>query len=139
MDELVRCLRQTPLEAARDHNLSKLGDSLLNLIYLLSLSLAKGNPTGERIPNSILAKATIYSSHRNIVPRRSDGHRKGDIVEAIFAYAWLKGFLDVRDGAEFIARRLDSPGPRIDRDQYARALSQLMDEILDEMEVHRDG
>ncbi len=139
MDDLVRCLRKPPLEAALDQNLSKLGDSLLNLIYSLSLSLAKGDPTGGRIPNTVLARAASYSSHRNLVPRRSDSHRKGDIVEAIFAYAWLKGFLEIGDGAEFIARNLSSPGRRIDREQYARALSQLMDKMLDAMGVRQDA
>jgi hypothetical protein len=136
---LAHCLKQTPVEALGDQNLSKLGDSLLNFIYSLNLSLSQGIPSGGKIPNRVLARAIECSSHRELVPRRSDSHRKGDIVEAIFAYAWLKGNLEIGNSVEFIARRLDSAGRPINHDQYARALGELMDRLLDEMGVPPDA
>ena len=74
-----------PVEAFGDHRLSKLGDALLNFIYSLSLSVHGGVPEGKKIPNSVLAKAVESSRYRGIVPKRSDRHRKGDLVEAIFS------------------------------------------------------
>jgi len=135
IDGLANCLKLTPPEAFRDQNLSKLGDSLLNFIYSLNLSLSQGIPSGGKIPNRVLARAMERSSHRDLVPRRSDSHRKGDIVEAIFAYAWLKGNLEIERAVQFIARRLEPGAHPINQDQYARALGELMDKVLDEMGV----
>ena len=135
IDGLANCLKLTPPEAFRDQNLSKLGDSLLNFIYSLNLSLSQGIPSGGKIPNRVLARAMERSSHRDLVPRRSDSHRKGDIVEAIFAYAWLKGDFEIGNAVKFISRRLGPAGRPINHDHYARALGELMDELLDEMGV----
>lgn len=139
IDGLANCLKQTPLEAFRDQNLSKLGDSLLNFIYSLNLSLSQGTPSGGKVPNRVLARAMEHSSHKDLVPRRSDSHRKGDIVEAIFAYAWLKGNLEIGRAVQFIARRLDPGALPINQDQYARALGELMDKLLEEMGVPPDA
>ncbi len=126
---------RSPTEAFGDPKLSKLGDALLNLIYSLSLSQARGIADGRKIPNIILAKAIESSKHRDLVPRRSDKHRKGDIVEAIFAYAWLKGILDIRRCAAFLARRHQSKENGLDPDGYSKAMGELLDDVLTEMEI----
>ncbi len=133
-------LRQwpTPSEAFRDKDLSKLGDALLNLIFSLSLSLSKGCPSGGKIPNRILADALRSCAHQSLVPRHSDKHRKGDIVEAVFAYAWLSGALDVEEAAAQIAGKLDPSRSLPDPEGYARALGDLMDRTLSEMGIDED-
>ncbi len=127
-----------PIEAFGDHRLSKLGDALLNFIYSLSLSVHGGVPEGKKIPNSVLAKAVESSRYRGIVPKRSDRHRKGDLVEAIFAYAWLKGLFDVRGAAEFLADRHQARDGPLDLEAYSIALSELMDRMLADMGVPED-
>jgi hypothetical protein len=73
-----------------DKNLSKFGDSLVNFLFSLALSEYLGKPSAERVPNSSLAIALDRANLLNYVPSRTDKHGKGDIAEAIIAYAWLE-------------------------------------------------
>ena len=130
---------KNPAQSFSDKKLSKLGDALLNFIYSLNLSMSQGVATGAKIPNRILAKAIESSRHKNLIPRRSDKHRKGDLVEAIFAYAWLEGRLDINESIKFIDVGMDAGRETLDPENYARALGQLMDKILDEMGIPEDA
>ena len=129
---------KNPLEAFNDQKLAKLGDALLNFIYSLSLSQRQGIADGRKIPNLILAKALDSARHKDLVPRRSDKHRKGDIVEAIFAYAWLKGMLDIREASIFLARRHQTKENGLDMEGYTMALAELLNKILVEMGIPED-
>jgi len=130
--------RRGPLQVLDDRHLSKLGDALLNLIYSLSLSQASGRPDGKKIPNKTLARALTISNHRSIIPGRSDKHRKGDIVEAIFAYGWLTGLIDIRESAEFLANSGSAHKGELELEGYARGLAALLDQILVESGVPED-
>jgi hypothetical protein len=129
---------QGPLQAVDDRHLAKLGDALVNFIYSLSLSQIKCRPEGRKIPNKILAKALQISKHRSITPSRSDKHRKGDIVEAIFAYGWLTGTVDIRESAEFLASSGRGEDGEVDGEAYSRGLAELLDRILTESGVPED-
>lgn len=130
---------KNPAQSFSDKKLSKLGDALLNFIYSLNLSMSQGVATGGKIPNRILAKAIESSRHRDLIPRRSDKHRKGDLVEAIFAYAWLEGRLDIHESIKFLDVGMNAGRETLDPENYARALGQLMDKILDEMGIPEDA
>jgi len=121
-----------------DQRLSKLGDALLNLIHSLCLSLFESRPDGAKIPNRLLAQAIDSSKHRGVVPRRSDKHKKGDLVEAIFAWGWLLGKLDIRETVAFITERMGTPQSTFDPQRYASALAEVLDKILDGMGVPQD-
>ncbi|MBU7004772.1 MAG: hypothetical protein HXS50_04345 [Theionarchaea archaeon] len=129
---------QGPLQAVDDRHLAKLGDALVNFIYSLSLSHIKSRPDGRKIPNKILARALSMCNHRSITPARSDKHRKGDIVEAIFAYGWLVGIIDIRESAEFLASSGDGEEGELDGEGYSRGLAELLDLILTESGVPED-
>ena len=139
-DPLIKLLDpdRGPLQALEDQNLAKLGDALLNFIYSLSLSQARGRADGRKIPNNLLAKALEMCRHSSLTPRRSDKHRKGDIVEAIFAYAWLTGILDVRESAEYLASASGTEGGELDREGYSRGLAEILDRILNSSGVPED-
>ncbi len=85
-----------------DKGLSTLGDSLINFIYSLALSEFTGKPTGGRVPNSSLAIAIERAKLRHLVPPRTDKHGKGDIAEAIIAYAWLEGAFTIEEAVEVL-------------------------------------
>ncbi|ACJ15866.1 hypothetical protein, conserved [Thermococcus onnurineus NA1] len=85
-----------------DKGLSKFGDSLINFVFSLALSEYLGRPTGERVPNASLSIALELSGLRHVVPPRTDKHGKGDIAEAIFAYAWLEGKITVEEAVEIL-------------------------------------
>ena len=46
-----------PEEAFLDENLAKFGDALVNLIYSLARSMAKGEPDGAKVSNKVLSDA----------------------------------------------------------------------------------
>jgi len=89
-----------------DRGLSKLGDSLANLILSIAMSRYLDRPTGERVPNASLAMALEMSGLRRLVPPRTDKHGKGDIAEAILAYAWLEGAITIEEAADIICEHL---------------------------------
>ena len=85
-----------------DKGLAKLGDSLVNFVFSLALSEYLDRPTGERVPNASLSIALELAGLRSVVPPRTDKHGKGDIAEAIFAYAWLEGKMTVEEAVEIL-------------------------------------
>ncbi|AHF80297.1 ribonuclease III family protein [Thermococcus paralvinellae] len=89
-----------------DKNLSKFGDSLVNFIFSLALSEYLGYPAADRVPNSSLALALDRANLSHLIPPRTDKHRKGDIAEAIIAYAWLERKITIQEAAEIIKKNL---------------------------------
>jgi len=87
-----------------DKGLSKFGDSLVNFVFSLALSEYLGRPTGERVPNASLSIALELAGLRHVIPPRTDKHGKGDIAEAIFAYAWLEGDITVEEAVEILMK-----------------------------------
>ncbi|NJE06415.1 hypothetical protein E3E36_09715 [Thermococcus sp. M36] len=85
-----------------DKGLAKFGDSLVNFVFSLALSEYLGRPTGERVPNASLSIALELAGLRHVIPPRTDKHGKGDIAEAIFAYAWLEGRITVEEAVEIL-------------------------------------
>ncbi|NJE07541.1 hypothetical protein E3E31_03210 [Thermococcus sp. M39] len=89
-----------------DKNLSKFGDSLVNFIFSLALSEYLGYPAAGRVPNSSLALALDRAKLSHLIPPRTDKHGKGDIAEAIIAYAWLEKKISIEEAAEIIKKNL---------------------------------
>ena len=85
-----------------DKGLAKFGDSLVNFVFSLALSENLGRPTGERVPNASLSIALELAGLRHVIPPRTDKHGKGDVAEAIFAYAWLEGKITVEEAAKIL-------------------------------------
>lgn len=89
-----------------DRGLAKFGDSLVNFVFSLALSDYLDRPTGERVPNASLAMALELAGLRGIIPPRTDKHGKGDIAEALFAYAWLEGEITVEEAVAILRENL---------------------------------
>ncbi|WP_048166016.1 ribonuclease III family protein [Palaeococcus pacificus] len=85
-----------------DKNLSKLGDSLANFIYSLALSDYLDKPSGGRVPNASLTVAMDRAKLHKYIPPRTDKHGKGDIAEAIIAYAWLEKAITIEEAVEIV-------------------------------------
>ena len=114
-----------------DRGLAKFGDSLLNFVFSLALSEYLGRPTGERVPNASLSMALEMSGLRKLAPPRSDKHARGDIAEAIFAYAWLEGLITIEEAVEIIRENLSEDVTHFTRKKEAigKALAVLYGEI----------
>ncbi len=121
----------------RDKGLSKLGDSLVNLMYSLALSEYLGQPTGERVPNASLALALELSGLKGLVPPRTDKHGKGDIAEAVIAYAWLEGEISIEEGAAILRKNLSEGVAHFTRKKevIGEAFAELFKVIKDRLEI----
>ncbi|WP_297550805.1 ribonuclease III family protein [Thermococcus sp.] len=120
-----------------DKGLAKFGDSLLNFVFSLALSEYLGKPTGERVPNSSLALAIEMAGLRKLAPPRSDKHARGDVAEAILAYAWLEGVITIEEAVQIIRENLTEDVTHFTRKKEAigKALAVLYREIGKRMGV----
>jgi len=114
-----------------DKGLAKFGDSLLNFVFSLALSEYLGRPTGERVPNASLSLALEMSGLRKLAPPRSDKHARGDVAEAILAYAWLEGLITIDEAVRIIRENLGDDVIHFTRKKEAigKALAVLYREI----------
>ncbi len=120
-----------------DKGLAKFGDSLLNFVFSLALSEYLGKPTGERVPNSSLALAIEMAGLRKLAPPRSDKHARGDVAEAILAYAWLEGVITIEEAVQIIRENLTEDVTHFTRkkETIGKALAVLYREIGKRMGV----
>ena len=90
-----------------DKGLAKLGDNLVNFIYSLAKSIVLSQPTGEKVRDSVLARAIRATEINSHFSRRTDAGRAADAYEAIMAYLWLSGKLAIQDAVKSLTKTLD--------------------------------
>lgn len=90
-----------------DKGLAKVGDNLVNLCYSLAKSLVLGHATGEKVRDSVLARAIRGTSVYSHMNRRSDVGRAADAYEALIAFLWMTDKITISAMAESLARLLD--------------------------------
>jgi len=95
-------------EVLSNKDLAALGDSYLNFLYSVSLSLKLGRPVGGRIKGSILCSALKETGLRKLLPRRVDRHSQANAVEALAAYTWIEGLLSFRKALKILSMYEDS-------------------------------
>ncbi|MGC8936476.1 MAG: ribonuclease III family protein [Candidatus Methanomethylicaceae archaeon] len=112
---------------ARSKDWARLGDSFVNLAYSMAKTKAVGRPVGERVPDKVLSKALDFS--RTIDVSRMTSGEKGDIVEAILAYAWSNNLISLEEAAETLYVRvaaLNFESRSSETEGAARAFSDLL-------------
>lgn len=92
-----------PKDAVLSEDLAKLGDPLVNLIYSLAISKARGAPDGDKASNKVLSEALSAAGLRDLASSRVDRHRLGDVAEAIIVFAWLRDEIEIEEAAEILA------------------------------------
>ncbi|KXB05240.1 hypothetical protein AKJ50_01460 [candidate division MSBL1 archaeon SCGC-AAA382A13] len=95
-------------KAILDENLAKLGDSLVNVIYSLARSIAKGEADGAKVPNKILSDSLSEAGLRELAPTRMSMHELGDVSEAIIAFAWVQGKIEIKEAADILSDSLSN-------------------------------
>ncbi|MEM2875523.1 MAG: ribonuclease III family protein [Candidatus Bathyarchaeia archaeon] len=90
-----------------DHGLAALGDSLVNFLYSLALSIRYGKPMGARVDGRVLSDSISKAGLRKYLPSRMDRHIKADAAEAIIAYAWMKNVFSIEDAVEILSSAED--------------------------------
>ncbi|MGY5859766.1 MAG: ribonuclease III family protein [Candidatus Thorarchaeota archaeon] len=90
-----------------DKGLAKVGDGLVNFCYSLAKSLVLGHATGEKVRDSVLARAIRSTSVYQHMNRRTDAGRAGDAYEAIMAYLWMTEKISISDMVDSLSELLD--------------------------------
>lgn len=67
--------------------LARLGDALINFVASAALSLRVGRAQGVKVPDKLLREVASMLGLRGLGELMPE-----DIVEALVAYSWLKGF-----------------------------------------------
>ena len=97
-----------------DKGLAKIGDGLVNLAYSVakSIYLTKNNlnkkiiRTGKKVNRTILANALKNANLKKSAKTRADAHDLADTAEALIAYIWLTGNMNLDTIIKFISENL---------------------------------
>lgn len=84
-------------EIVNDKGLAKVGDGIVNLCYSLAKSQVLGHATGDKVRDSVLARAIRSTEVYRYISRRTDSGRAADSYEAIVAYLWMKGLVTIQE------------------------------------------
>ena len=93
--------------AMRNKELAKLGDPLTNLLYSLAQSLLSRRFKGSKVSGKVLAGALRLADLRQLAPSRLDAHGLGDCVEAVLAYTWIRGTLEISEAVTLLTQELE--------------------------------
>ncbi len=107
LQNLLESHRVNSVESAvRRKDLARLGDPLTNLLYSLAESLVENRFGGGKVSGKTLAAALRLSNLRHLAPSRLDAHGLGDCVEALVAYTWIRGTLNIPEAVALLAREI---------------------------------
>ncbi len=93
-------------EIMNDTGLAQIGDALVNLCYSVAKSLALGKMGGEKVRDSVLARAIRATSFYHQIGHRTDAGEAGDAYEALIGYLWLKEAVSVDEIIEILLPEL---------------------------------
>ena len=95
-------------EVLVDQKLAALGDAYVNFVYSVALSKRKGEPTGAKVDNRLLAEALKKAGLRRLLPSRIDRHKQADAAEALIVYAWVRGSMTMEEGVSILEQGEDT-------------------------------
>lgn len=99
-------LHESVEEIMNDKGLAKVGDGIVNLCYSLAKSKVLGYATGDKVRDSVLARAIRATEVYRHISHRTDSGKAADAYEAIIAYLWMKGTIAVQDAVDTLVRNL---------------------------------
>lgn len=136
----------TSIQAAmRNKDLARLGDPLTNLLFSLTQSLATDSFQGKKISGKTLALALRLAELRHLAPSRLDAHGLGDSVEAMIAYAWIRGLFTIPVAVTLLNEHLEKEGKetRTSKAAKSRSIAQsfaaLIRFIWEKEQMHKEG
>ena len=95
-------------EVLVDQKLAALGDAYVNFVYSVALSKRKGEPTGAKVDNRLLAEALKKAGLRSFLPSRIDRHKQANAAEALIVYAWVRGSMTMEEGFSILEQGEDT-------------------------------
>jgi hypothetical protein len=98
---------QSSEEIMSDKGLAKVGDGIVNLCYSLAKSKVLGYTTGDKVRDSVLARAIRATEIYRYISRRTDAGKAADAYEAIVAYLWMKNVITIQGMVDILVQKLD--------------------------------
>ena len=90
-----------------DKGLAQIGDNLVNFCYSLAKSVVLDKMQGEKVRDSVLARAIRATSVYQYMGRRTDIGKAADAYEALMAWLWMKKLLDIPFIVDFLTKHLE--------------------------------
>jgi len=100
---------KTLSQVLTDHNLAALGDAYVNFLSSLAESKKRGEPTGARVDNNLLALALRKAGLRELLPSRTNRHEQADAAEALIVYAWTQDIMTIEEAVNILEQSEDIP------------------------------
>jgi len=97
---------ETVEEIMNDKGLAKVGDGIVNLCYSLAKSKVLGHATGDKVRDSVLARAIRATEIYRHISRRTDAGKAADAYEAIVAYLWMKNEITIQGFVDNLVQTL---------------------------------
>ena len=119
-----------------DKGLAQIGDNLVNLCYSLAKSVVLEKAGGEKVRDSVLARAIRSTDVYKRIGRRTDAGGAGDAYEAIFAWLWMTNRITVNKIVEHLTPHLsiDSKTSRKKEGEIsAQAFQSLLELVMDDL------
>ena len=117
-----------------DKGLAKVGDNLVNFCYSLAKSIVLGCATGEKVRDSVLARAIRATSVYQYMNRRTDAGRAADAYEALMAYLWMIEKISISDLVNSLSESLDitnTTSRKKEGEIAALAFQKFLEEVLE--------
>ncbi|MEM3607628.1 MAG: ribonuclease III family protein [Candidatus Bathyarchaeia archaeon] len=92
-----------------DKDLAKLGDSYVNFLYSMALTMIHGVPKGVRVSDRILAQAAKESGLRDLLPKRTPRGKVADAMESLIVYSLIMGHMGFREMIHILTETGDLP------------------------------
>ncbi len=121
---------QSIADIMRDKGLAKVGDGLVNLCYSLAKSEVLAEATGEKVRDSVLARALRATPMYSHISRRTDTGAAADAFEAIVAYLWLTEKTTIETLVSALIERLDIHS-EMNRTQESEVAVQAFQNVLE--------
>ncbi len=115
-----------------DKGLAQIGDNLVNFCYSLAKSMALEKMQGQKVRDSVLARAIRATSVYQYMGRRTDVGKAADAYEALMAWLWMKGLLEISSIVDFLVKHLniDTKTNRKEEGEIASiAFQKLLEEV----------
>jgi hypothetical protein len=116
-----------------DKGLAQIGDNLVNFCYSLAKSVVLNRSLGEKVRDTVLARAIRATEVYKSMGRRTDVGKSGDAYEAIMAWLWLTGQIDISTIVRILSEGLkidSSTGRKLEAEIAARAFQELLEQMI---------
>jgi hypothetical protein len=90
-----------------DKGLAQIGDNLVNFCYSLAKSVVLDKMQGEKVRDSVLARAIRATPVYQYMGRRTDIGKAADAYEALMAWLWMKKIIDIPFIVDFLTKHLE--------------------------------